>query len=186
MGKAADMGKSNKVVFGTMEDITRQSPLQQIIHCKIGEKTVLHHYINLYHCAIGENCTVGSFVEIQSGVIVGKNVKISSHSFLCEGVTIEDNVFIGHHVVFTNDRYPRATNKSGTKKVTGDWVSEKIIVRKGASIGSNSTILPGVIIGENAMIGAGSVVTRDVPDNATVAGVPAETLPEKPRKRTIT
>ncbi|MEN9407206.1 MAG: hypothetical protein RLZZ455_422 [Candidatus Parcubacteria bacterium] len=173
------MGKSNKDVFGIMEDVTRQTPLQQIKNCKIGQKTKLHHYINLYDCIIGENCTVGSFVEIQNGVTVGKNVKISSHSFLCEGVVIEENVFIGHHVVFTNDRYPRATNEHGTKKVAGEWALEKIIVRKGASIGSNSTILPGVIIGENAMIGAGSVVTKNVPANTTVAGVPADALPGK-------
>jgi acetyltransferase-like isoleucine patch superfamily enzyme len=122
---------------------------------------------------------IGSFVEIQKGASVGERVKVSSHSFVCEGVIIEDEVFIGHHVVFTNDKYPKATNPDGTQKRDADWNMQKTVVERGASIGSNSTILPGVVIGRNSLVGAGSVVTKDVLPNTIVAGNPARLLKRK-------
>lgn len=134
----------------------------------IGKNTRINDFVNLYRCKIGNNCMIGTFVEIQGGVVIGNNVKIESHTFICSGVIIEDNVFVGHHVVFINDKYPRSINK--------DWKLMTTIVRKGASIGSNSTILGDIIVGENAMIGAGSVVTKSVSPNTTVAGVPARKL----------
>lgn len=179
MGKTANMGEGDKALFSIMEDITINSPLQQIHSCQIGVKTKIYHFVNLYGCSIGNNCTVGSFVEIQNHVKIGDNVKISSHTFVCEGVTIEDNVFLGHHVVFTNDKYPRATNKNGKKKEVGEWTMARVLVKKGASIGSNATILPGITIGENAMIGAGSVVTKDVLANQTVVGNPAKPIEKR-------
>jgi UDP-2-acetamido-3-amino-2,3-dideoxy-glucuronate N-acetyltransferase len=132
--------------------------------------------VNAYGCVIGDETRVGAFVEIQKGVRIGRRCKISSHSFLCEGVCVEDNVFIGHGVMFTNDKFPRATNADGSTQGEADWEVIPILVKKGASIGSNVTILAGVTIGEGAMIGAGAVVTRDVADGATVAGVPAKPL----------
>ncbi len=140
---------------------------------KMGENVRIFSFVNAYGCEIGDESRVGAFVEIQKGVKIGRRCKISSHSFLCEGVTVEDNVFIGHGVMFTNDKYPRATNPDGSPQSEADWSVIPIIIKKGASIGSNATILAGVTIGENAMVGAGAVVTRDVPDGATVAGVPA-------------
>lgn len=142
----------------------------------LGADVKIYSFVNAYGCEIGDETRVGAFVEIQKGVKVGRRCKISSHSFLCEGVTVEDNVFIGHGVMFTNDKYPRATNADGSQQSETDWSVVPITVKKGASIGSNATILAGVTIGENAMVGAGAVVTRDVPDNATVAGVPAKTV----------
>lgn len=139
----------------------------------LGDDVKIYSFVNAYGCEIGDESRVGAFVEIQKGVKIGRRCKISSHSFLCEGVTIEDNVFIGHGVMFTNDKYPRATNQDGEPQSEADWAVVPIVVKTGASIGSNATILAGVTIGENAMIGAGAVVTRDVPDNTTVAGVPA-------------
>lgn len=139
----------------------------------LGEDVKIYSFVNAYGCEIGDETRVGAFVEIQKGVRVGRRCKISSHSFLCEGVTIEDNVFIGHGVMFTNDKFPRATNPDGSPQSEADWAVIPINVKKGASIGSNATILAGVTIGENAMIGAGAVVTKDVPDHTTVAGVPA-------------
>lgn len=130
--------------------------------------------VNIYGCTIGDESTVGPFVEIQTGVRIGKRCKISSHSFICEGVTLEDEVFVGHGVIFTNDLYPRSTNIDGSLKGGDDWELVDTLVKKRAGIGSNATILAGVTIGENAMIGAGAVVTRDVPDYAIVAGVPAK------------
>lgn len=127
----------------------------------------------MYGCKVGNNSSIGSFVEIQKDVVIGDRIKIQSHSFICEGVIIEDDVFIGHHVVFINDNYPRSINKSGRLKTKGDWKLLKTLVKKGASIGSNSTILGGITIGENAMVGAGSVVTKNVEENAIVVGNPA-------------
>lgn len=150
--------------------------LQKIVNCKIGKGTVLHRFINLYGCTIGEDSMIGAFVEIQKGVRIGNKVRVQSHSFICEGVTIEDNVFVSHHVVFINDKYPRATNKKGEAITPDDWKLLPTHVKRGASIGSNATILGGITIGENAMIGAGSVVTKDVPDGAIVVGNPAEVV----------
>ena len=140
----------------------------------LGRDVMIYSFVNAYGCEIGDETRVGAFVEIQKGVKIGRRCKISSHSFLCEGVTVEDNVFIGHGVMFTNDKYPRATNPDGSPQSEADWEVVPIIVKQGASIGSNATILAGVTIGENAMVGAGAVVTRDVPANTTVTGVPAK------------
>lgn len=143
---------------------------------KLAEGVKLSRFINLYGCQIGENTKIGAFVEIQKNVTVGKNCKVSSHSFICEGVTIEDNVFIGHGVTFINDSYPRATATDGQLQTEKDWKVEQTLVRKGASIGSGATVLSNVIIGENAIVGAGSVVTREVPPNTIVVGNPAKVL----------
>lgn len=139
---------------------------------KMGKDVRLSKFINLYGCEVGDETKIGAFVEIQKNASVGKRCKISSHTFICEGVTIEDNVFVGHSVTFINDIYPRATS-NGQLQTEKDWKVEKTIVKKGASIGSGSTILCNVTIGENAIVGAGSVVTKDVPANAIVAGNPA-------------
>jgi acetyltransferase-like isoleucine patch superfamily enzyme len=142
---------------------------------KLGRDVKLSKFINLYGCEIGDETTIGAFVEIQKNATVGKRCKISSHTFVCEGVTIEDNVFVGHNVAFINDSYPRAT--AGDQLQTeADWRVEKTLVKKGASIGSGSTILANITIGENALVGAGSVVTKDVPPNTIVAGNPARVL----------
>jgi acetyltransferase-like isoleucine patch superfamily enzyme len=140
---------------------------------KLGRSVKLSKFINLYGCEVGDNTKIGSFVEIQKNAKVGKNCKVSSHTFICEGVTIEDNVFIGHGVTFINDSYPRATTEKGELQTADDWRVETTLVKRGASIGSGATILANVSIGENALVGAGSVVTRDVPANAVVAGNPA-------------
>lgn len=140
---------------------------------KLGAGVKLSKFINLYGCEIGENTKIGAFVEIQKNATVGKNCKVSSHTFICEGVTIEDNVFVGHGVTFINDSYPRATTAEGQLQTESDWKVERTLIKKGASIGSGSTILSNVTIGENAIVGAGSVVTKDVPANAIVAGNPA-------------
>ena len=142
----------------------------------LGKNVVLNDFINLYGCTIGDGTKIGPFVEIQKNALVGKNCKISSHSFICEGVTIEDEVFIGHGVIFINDRYPKATNESGGLQTEEDWEVIPTIVKKGASIGSNATILCGVSIGEGSIVGAGSVVVKDVPDNVIVAGNPARII----------
>ena len=143
---------------------------------KLGEGVKLSRFINLYGCEVGDNTKIGAFVEIQKNARVGKNCKISSHTFICEGVTIEDNVFIGHGVMFINDSFPRATTSNGALQTEKDWKVEPTLIRRGASIGSGATILANVTIGEHALIGAGSVVTRDVPANAVVAGCPARFL----------
>ncbi len=143
---------------------------------KLGRDVKLSKFINLYGCEIGDETKIGAFVEIQKNASVGKRCKVSSHTFICEGVTIEDNVFIGHGVTFINDTYPRSTAASGQLQTEADWKVERTLVRKGASIGSGSTILSNLSIGENAIIGAGSVVTRDVPANTIVAGNPAKVL----------
>jgi len=143
---------------------------------KLGRDVKIHHFVNLYGCEIGDGSSLGTFVEIQKGARVGRNCKISSHSFICEGVTVEDDVFIGHGVMFINDKYPRATNESGALQTEADWEVITTLVKRGASIGSNATILCGITIGERAIVGAGAVVTSDVPDGATVAGNPARSL----------
>jgi acetyltransferase-like isoleucine patch superfamily enzyme len=143
---------------------------------KLGENVRLSNFINLYGCEIGDETKIGAFVEIQKDARVGRRCKISSHTFICEGVTIEDNVFIGHGVMFTNDTYPRATSLDGKLQTEADWKVEKTVVKRGASIGTGATILPNACIGENAIVGAGSVVTKDVPPNAVIAGNPAKVL----------
>ncbi len=143
---------------------------------KLGENVKLSNFVNLYGCSVGDNTKIGAFVEIQKNANVGKNCKIQSHTFICEGVTIEDNVFVGHGVIFINDTYPRATNAEGKLQTEADWKVEPTLVKKGASIGSKSTILSNVTIFENAIVGAGSVVTKDVPPNAIVAGNPAKII----------
>jgi acetyltransferase-like isoleucine patch superfamily enzyme len=140
---------------------------------KLGRNVRLSKFINLYGCEIGDNTKIGAFVEIQKNATVGRNCKISSHSFICEGVTIEDNVFIGHGVTFINDSYPRAATPDAHLQTEKDWKVERTVVKKGASLGSGVTVLANLTIGENAIVGAGSVVTKDVPGNAIVAGNPA-------------
>jgi len=142
----------------------------------LGTNVKIADFVNLYGCAIGDNTKIGPFVEIQKKARIGKNCKIQSHTFICEGVTIEDNVLLGHGVTFTNDKYPRATNEKGGLQTEEDWNVEPTLVKKGASIGSGSTILSQVTVGEKAIVGAGSVVTRDVPPKAIVAGNPAKIL----------
>ena len=143
---------------------------------KLGRDVKLSKFINLYGCEVGDETKIGAFVEIQKNASVGKRCKISSHSFICEGVTIEDNVFIGHSVTFINDSYPRATTAGGGLQTEADWRVERTLIKRGASIGSGSTILCKVTVGENAIVGAGSVVTKDVPPNSIVAGNPAKFL----------
>jgi len=143
---------------------------------KLGTNVKLSQFINLYGCEVGDNTKIGAFVEIQKNATVGKNCKISSHTFVCEGVTIEDEVFIGHGVMFINDSYPRATSATGALQTEQDWKVETTVIKKGASIGSGATILSNVTVGERAIVGAGSVVTKDVPERAIVAGNPARVL----------
>ena len=143
---------------------------------KLGKDVKVFAFVNLYGCTIGDNSKIGTFVEIQKNAVIGNNVKVSSHTFICEGVKIEDNVFIGHNVSFINDKYPRSANADGSLQSEADWKVVPTVVKKGASIGTSSTILCGVTIGENAIVGAGSVVTKDVPDNTVVAGNPARFL----------
>ena len=143
---------------------------------QLGENVKLSKFINLYGCSVGENSKIGAFVEIQKNAAIGKNCKISSHSFICEGVTIEDNVFVGHNVTFINDTYPRATTSQGTLQTEADWNCTPTLVKCGASIGSSVTLLCGITIGENAIVGAGSVVRKDVPPNTIVAGNPAQII----------
>jgi acetyltransferase-like isoleucine patch superfamily enzyme len=143
---------------------------------KLGRDVKLSKFINLYGCEIGDETKIGAFVEIQKNAVIGKRCKISSHTFVCEGVIIEDNVFIGHGVTFINDSYPRATTGEGNLQTEADWKVERTVIRKGASIGSGATILSNICIGENAIVGAGSVVTKDVPGNSIVAGNPAKVL----------
>jgi len=143
---------------------------------ELGKNVKIYNFVNLYGCQIGDDTKIGTFVEVQKGATIGKNCKISSHTFICEGVHIEDNCFIGHNVTFINDKYPRATNPDGDMQTEEDWVCIPTYIRKGASIGSSATLLCGITIGENAIVGAGSVVTRDVPPNCTVVGVPAKVI----------
>jgi len=150
---------------------------------KLGKDVTLARFINLYGCEVGDETRIGAFVEIQKNATVGRRCKISSHTFICEGVTIEDQVFIGHGVVFINDSYPRATTPTGELQTANDWRVENTLVKKGASIGSGATILSNVTIGEHAIVGAGSVVTHDVPAGAIVAGNPARVLRSFPDQR---
>jgi UDP-2-acetamido-3-amino-2,3-dideoxy-glucuronate N-acetyltransferase len=140
---------------------------------KLGRDVTIQHFVNLYGCEIGDGTKVGSFVEIQKGARVGRNCKISSHTFICEGVQIEDEVFVGHGVIFINDKFPKAVNAGGALQTEADWSVVPTLVQRGASIGSGATILCGITIGPNATVGAGAVITRDVPGGATVAGNPA-------------
>lgn len=143
---------------------------------KLGKGVKIYGFVNLYGCVIGENTKIGAFVEIQKGVRIGRSCKISSHSFICEGVTIEDDVFVGHNTTFINDKYPRATAPAGGLATEADWTVQPTLVKRGASVGSSSTILCNVTIGEGAIVGAGSVVTRNVPPHTIVAGNPARVL----------
>jgi len=163
-----------------MELLNVDEPRKSLVNVKVGKGVRIFNFVNAYGCSIDDNSKVGAFVEIQKGASIGKNCKISSHTFICEGVHIEDNCFVGHGVMFTNDLMPRATNPDGSAQTEADWKLIETFVKKGASIGSNATILCGITIGENAMIGAGSVVTKNVPANTIVAGNPAKII--KPTK----
>lgn len=149
---------------------------KNLVNVKLGKDVKIFDFTNLYGCSIDDNTKVGTFVEIQKNAHIGKNCKISSHTFICEGVNIEDNVFIGHNVTFINDKFPRATTEDGGMQTEADWKVEETFVRKGASIGSSATIMCGVTIGEKAIVGAGAVVTKDVPPNTVVGGVPARII----------
>ena len=142
----------------------------------LGKGVKIFAFVNLYGCEIGDDSKIGTFVEIQKGARIGKRVKVSSHTFICEGVTIEDEVFVGHGVMFINDKYPRAATDAGQLQTEADWTCTPTLIKRGASLGSNATILCGVIVGENAIVGAGSVVTRDIPAGAVVAGNPARII----------
>lgn len=159
-----------------METLNIITDKQVIANVKVGNHVNIYHFVNLYGCTIDDNSKIGTFVEIQKNATVGKNCKISSHTFICEGVHIKDNVFVGHGVTFINDRIPRATTKEGKPQTEKDWVLEETIVKQGASVGSGATIMCGIEIGENAVIGAGAVVTKDVPANSIVAGNPAKVI----------
>lgn len=159
-----------------MTIINENTSLKTLNNVSVGENVKIFSFVNAYNCSIDDNSKVGTFVEIQKGATIGKNCKISSHSFICEGVHISDQVFIGHGVMFTNDLFPRATNPDGSPQTDADWHLIETFVKKGASIGSNATILCGITIGENALVGAGAVVVKDVPNNAVVAGNPARVI----------
>jgi acetyltransferase-like isoleucine patch superfamily enzyme len=163
-----------------MELVTINNERQSLNNVKLGKDVRIFNWVNAYGCSIDDGSKVGAFVEIQKGASIGKNCKISSHTFICEGVHIEDNVFIGHNVTFINDRFPRATNADGSLQTDADWHVEETRVCKGASLGSSVTVLCGVTIGENAIVGAGSVVTKDVPAGTVVAGNPARILKKVP------
>src|SRR5258705_9391160 len=143
---------------------------------KLGRDVRIHSFVNLYGCQIGDETKIGTFVEIQKGAKIGDRCKISSHTFICEGVTIESGVFVGHGVTFVNDRYPRAINTAGQLQTEADWSCQRTVVKQGATIGSGATLLGGITVGENAMVGAGSVITKDVPPDTTVAGNPVRIL----------
>jgi UDP-2-acetamido-3-amino-2,3-dideoxy-glucuronate N-acetyltransferase len=143
---------------------------------KLGQRVRIFGFVNLYGCEIGDDVKIGTFVEIQKGAKIGNRCKVSSHTFICEGVTLEDDVFVGHNVTFINDRYPRAVNRAGQLQTESDWTCVRTLVKRGASIGSSATLLCGITVGENALIGAGSVVTKDVPPGAVVVGNPAKVV----------
>jgi len=159
-----------------MNLVSESTPKKNINNVEVGENVKIFDFVNLYGCRIDDGSKIGTFVEVQKGATIGKNCKISSHSFICEGVHISDNCFIGHGVMFINDRVPRATNLDGTVQTEEDWHMEETFIEKGVSIGSNATILCGIRIGENSVIGAGSVVTKDVAPNSIVVGNPAKLL----------
>ena len=159
-----------------MQLLNIDEPRKCLVNVKVGNGVRIFNFVNAYGCSIDDNSKVGAFVEIQKGSTIGKNCKISSHSFICEGVHIEDNCFVGHGVMFTNDLFPRATNPDGSPQSEADWKLVETFIKKGASIGSNATILCGVTIGENAMVGAGAMVTKDVAPNTIVAGNPAKII----------
>jgi acetyltransferase-like isoleucine patch superfamily enzyme len=165
-----------------METITINNDKQSLNNVKVGENVKIFNFVNAYGCSIDSGSKIGAFVEIQKGSTIGKNCKISSHSFICEGVHIEDNVFIGHNVTFINDKFPRATNEDGSLQTEADWHVEETRIKKGASLGSSVTVLCGVTIGEFSIVGAGSVVLKDVPDNVIVAGNPARVIRKIERK----
>ena len=146
---------------------------------QLGVDVKIYDFVNLYGCKIGDYSKIGTFVEIQKGAVIGNNCKVSSHTFICEGVTIEDGVFVGHNVTFINDRYPRSTSEGGELQTEDDWVCVPTLIKQGASIGSSATLLCGVTVGENAIVGAGSVVTKDVPSNSVVAGNPARVMKQQ-------
>jgi UDP-2-acetamido-3-amino-2,3-dideoxy-glucuronate N-acetyltransferase len=159
-----------------MQTVTINNDKQSLNNVNMGEGVRIFNFVNAYGCSIDDNSKVGAFVEIQKGASIGKNCKISSHTFICEGVHIEDNCFIGHGVMFTNDLFPRATNEDGSQQTDADWKVVETHVKKGASIGSNATILCGITIGEGALVGAGAVVTKNVPPRTVVAGNPAKVI----------
>jgi UDP-2-acetamido-3-amino-2,3-dideoxy-glucuronate N-acetyltransferase len=165
-----------------MELINEDSPKRSLVNVRVGANVKFFNFVNAYGCEVGDNSKIGSFVEIQKNARIGRNCKISSHTFICEGVEIEDGVFVGHNVSFINDKRPQATTADGSLQSEADWTVQPTRIRKGASIGTSATILGGVTVGERAMVGAGSVVTRDVADGATVAGNPARPLARKTQK----
>lgn len=159
-----------------METITIDTDKQSLKNVKVGKDVKIFNFVNAYGCSIDDNSKVGAFVEIQKGATIGKNCKISSHTFICEGVHIADNVFIGHNVTFINDKFPRAANEDGSMQTEADWACIETFIEEGASVGSSATILCGITIGKKAIIGAGSVVTKNVPAKAIVAGNPAKII----------
>jgi len=171
---------SERIIVTTLIDSSPAQNVRVAADVRLGRDVKLYAFVNLYGCEIGDESRIGTFVEIQKGVHIGCRVKISSHTFICEGVTIEDDCFIGHGVMFTNDKYPRATGPSGAAQTEADWQVVPTLVRRGVSIGSNATILCGVTVGAGAIVGAGAVVTHDVPPGAIVAGVPARRLRQAP------
>jgi UDP-2-acetamido-3-amino-2,3-dideoxy-glucuronate N-acetyltransferase len=167
-------------VSHSLERPANEAPYRLIRDVTFGEDVVVYSFANLYGCTIGRGSRLGTFVEVQAGAIIGANCKVQSHTFICEGVTIRDEVFVGHGVVFVNDKYPRATNSAGRLQTEADWRLRPTLVESGVSIGSGAVILGGLCIGAGAMIGAGAVVTRDVPPGSTVAGNPARPLDAVP------
>jgi UDP-2-acetamido-3-amino-2,3-dideoxy-glucuronate N-acetyltransferase len=165
-----------------METLNEDSPRRSLVNVRVGKNVRIFNFVNAYGCEIGDNSKVGSFVEIQRNARIGRNCKVSSHTFICEGVDIEDGVFIGHSVSFINDKFPRAARADGTLATDADWAVEPTRVKEGASIGTGATILCGVTIGQRAIVGAGSVVTKDVADDAVVAGNPARPMRPKASK----
>lgn len=166
-----------------MQILNIDSNKQSLKNVMIGKNVKIYDFVNAYGCSIGDGTKVGAFVEIQKNVNIGKNCKISSHTFICEGVTIKDNVFIGHNVSFINDKYPSAVNPDGSMQTENDWSVAETVVEEGASIGTSVTILCGITIGKNAIVGAGSVVTKSIPNNLVVAGNPAKILKMENKRR---